>query len=325
MKKLILLLLAYTLSAQQFLTPEDMGYPGYGYAQTYIQAALDSTGACELNCVTYPISSTVYLHTKDIIKGCGSHSRVQSLQDIRLFEIAGNNITVQDFVIGGYGGASEQYGLWCGGAGTGSMTDYYGISVLNVYFDQPKTAGIHVQYNVPANFRVGITAINCRALGCDWGYVCEERGEYNSFVSCHAYENTFGGWKNIGGNNSWLGGSITYNPIGISLIGGINDGHSHMQGATVNHNAISVYASGLANGYEFQGCDIHVGDIKIIDSEKIRFIGGAINFDTDSLIINSSSANFLGVDMLNTTKFLVTDSDVKCNLNIFTTVPTWCE
>ncbi len=325
MKKLILIIFAYSLSAQNFLTPEQMGYPGYGYAQSYIQAALDSTGACELMCKTYPISSTVYLSDKDIIRGCFNNSRVQSLQDIRLFEIQGNNITLKDFAIGGYGGATEQYGIYCGGTSTSNMTDYYGISILNVYFDQPKTAGLFVRYNVPANFRVGITAINCRTLGCDWGYVTEERGEYNLFMSCHAYENTLGGWLNRGGNNSWSGGSLTYNPIGIKLSGGVNDGHNHMQGATINHNTISVLSDGLGNGYEFNGCDIHTGDIKILNSEKIRFIGGAINFDTDSLIISGSSVSFLGVDMLNTTKFSVTDSEIKCNLNIFTTVPNWCE
>ena len=306
-------------------TPEEMGYPGYGYAETYIQAALDNYGGCQLGPNVYPISNTVYLHNKNVIRGYGPSSRVQSLQDIRLFEIAGNNITLQDFEIGGYGGATEQYGVWLGGSGTGSMTDYYGISILNVYFDQPKSAGIHVQYNVPANFRTGITAINCRTLGCDWGYVFEERGEYNSFVSCHAYENTLGGWYNRGGNNSWLGGSLTYNPIGIKLVGGINDGHSHMQGATLNHNVVSIMSDGLANGYEFLGCDIHVGDINIQDSQKIRFNGGAIDFDTDSLIISGSSVSFLGVDMLNTTNFTVTGSTIKCNLNTFTTTPNWCE
>lgn len=306
-------------------TPEEMGYPGYGYAETYIQAALDTSGGCQLGPNVYAILSTIYLNNKNVIRGYGPASRVQSLQDIRLFEITGNNITIQDFEIGGYGGATEQYGVYMGGTGPNDLTTYYGISILNVYFDQPKTAGLFVRYNVPANFRVGVTAINCRTLGCDWGYVTEERGEYNLFMACHAYENTLGGWLNRGGNNSWSGGSITYNPIGIKLVGGVNDGHNHMQGATINHNAVSVMADGLSNGYEFNGCDIHTGDINILNSEKIRFIGGAINFDTDSLIISGSSVSFLGVDMLNTTSFSVTDSEIKCNLNIFTTVPNWCE
>lgn len=293
MKKILLILTYLSLSScsGQFLTPEQCGYPGYGYADAFIQDALDSTDLCWLLPHVYPVQNPIYLSTGDQIKGEGVLSYGGN---IKMFIVQGNSIRISDVTLTGGGAGTEQYGVYLDNT---SITNYYDIQLRNVKFKDLVTAGVYVHRNVPVNYRNGITATNCISLGCGIGFYCDERGEYNYFSNCHASEGSTG-FYNVGGNNSWVGGSLCYNDTGLKLAGGENDGHNHITGATINHNNTLIYATGLVNGYGILDCDLHVGDIKIINSKGIRICNSAIY--CDSLIISNSSVTVTNNDFSNT-------------------------
>jgi len=290
MKKVLLIALSVIFVNLQAKTPEDYKYPGFPTpAQYWIQKALDSSGSCELLPHTYPVTGTIILKDNNSISGAGTASKLGTLYDIVLLDVQGNNVTIKDLFLYGFGGANDQIGIKIQG---NESYNRYGNKITNVVFDQFKTAGLYVYHNTSA-LQGTVTLLNCTARGCGVGFWCDTRGEYCTFVACSANQ-CESGFRNKGGNNSLIGGVYSLNTIGIELLGGENDGHCIADGVLINHNnSYAVKAVGLQNGYEFSSCPINYGKIKLVNSPGIRFNDCPI-YTTDSIHTNSSTCYFKG-------------------------------
>lgn len=293
MKNLLILLLLNSITCfGEFLTPEDYGYPTRT-APAAIQMAVDSTNECRLLSHAYALNQTVYLNTNDKLIG-DPGSSLSYGGDVKMLVLQGNNILCRGFQMTCGGIGTNQYGIYLNNTTT---TSYYNISLESLLFKDMASAGIYVHKNIPVNYRVGLNIQGCIFLGCDTAVALDERAEYNYFTNCHASEGGIG-FFNRGGNNSWIGGSLTYNAIGLKLVGGENDGHSHIVSATINHNNDAIVSDGVENGYRISSCDIHIGDIKIRNSTGINITGNTIY--TDSIIVDNSKAAIKSNDFVNT-------------------------
>lgn len=294
MKNLFSLLISILFLSCFGATPEDYGYPTRT-APAAIQMAVDSTDLCRLLPHTYYLPESVYLNTGDKLLG-DPGSNLSYGADVKMLILQGNNIVCKDFQMTCGGIGTSQYGVYLDNT---SLTSYHHIILENILFKDMASAGIYVHKNVPANFRAGLDVRNCKFIGCDTAVALEERAEYNYFTNCHASDGGIG-WLVQGGNNNWVGGSLNYNTIGLKLIGGgENDGHGHIISATINHNTSdAIVSSGLENGFRISNCDIHIGDIKIINSTGINITGNTIY--ADSLIVENSKAVIKRNDFVNT-------------------------
>jgi|GEM_PF-4427295 len=85
--------------------------------------------------------------------------------------------------------------------------------------------------------------------------------EYNTFVNFLGSGNIIGAVIGAG-NNTFLGGALVDNYVGISLIAGPNHGHGKCVGTDISHNAtFNIEAHGITLGFDFEACHIYDGDI----------------------------------------------------------------
>jgi hypothetical protein len=80
------------------------------------------------------------------------------------------------------------------------------------------------------------------------------------------------GMKVAAGNTNVIGGSITDNTDGVSLLGGTNNAHGTFTGTDINHNTqYNVRSDGVTNGHFFVNCKLYEGAIYLKDSFGILF------------------------------------------------------
>lgn len=127
---------------------------------------------------------------------------------------------------------------------------------------------------------------NCAAYGSYVGWEFEDgtSSEYTVLTGCSALLN-IRGVVNGAGNTNWNGGNIVDNTIGVELYGGNNDNHGIFSGVNINHNTQrNIEATGVANGYTFDGCHFYAsgpvangtGKIVIANSKQFNFNGGTL-------------------------------------------------
>jgi hypothetical protein len=278
----ILITLLSFSNSQKIVSPEDCGYTGTD-ADFYIKKALDSTGACGLLAHNYPINETIIVGNNQSIIGTGHLSSISTLSNITVLELKGNRITLENFTIAGWGGAANQIGVRIVGNEDSTLdTSYSSIRLNNIHFEQLRTVGFYTSKNVSESMQGTALVSQCSARGCEIGYWCDRRGEYNEFTGCTAFLCETG-FRNKGGNNKWNGGNLTSNYTGLELIGGEvsdNDGHCLIDGTTLNHNSYPVKSRDLLNGYTISNCHIHVGKIDLNGSNAIEFKGNTLDVDS---------------------------------------------
>jgi hypothetical protein len=117
--------------------------------------------------------------------------------------------------------------------------------------------------------------------------------EYNLFSNFSAIGNIVG--VQVGaGNTTFLGGNITENTTGVSLVGGANDGHGSFVGTNINHNGTAnIVIDGVTNGFDFAGCHIYdngpgTGIIHLLNATTdVAFNGGRI----DAPVVHDASGS----------------------------------
>lgn len=85
--------------------------------------------------------------------------------------------------------------------------------------------------------------------------------------------------KIAAGNLSVVGGSVTDNTLGVSLVNGTNHGHGVIGAVEINHNVTQIYADTVTNGQRFSGCAIHQGIIHFKNSTGVIVSDGLLDVD----------------------------------------------
>lgn len=122
----------------------------------------------------------------------------------------------------------------------------------------------------------GINIVNCTFTRCKIGFNASTRGEYVNIVGCTFADNATGMLIDAG-NINVMGNIIVDNStVGLEYTAGINDGHGIVTGNQINHNVLSIKATGLQNGQFFRNNNIYYGDMEFMNCDGIEFIGNTI-------------------------------------------------
>lgn len=257
-----------------FVTPEQYGAVGDGSTNDYtaLQNALNSGKHVFLSRKVYLTNTGLSAPAGSGLFGTSDSCIIKTNSNIDVITIAGVNVTLKNFGVYGNGGTSK--GIVISGE--------IGIPVI----DGIKASGLQYGFYI-ANSYIGYrTKIvsNSQAQNCTYGFFNTARGEYTSYSNCSATNNTYG-WWNGAGNNSWTGGNISNNTINVRIQGGVglNDGHSSITGATINHaTTYAIIADSVQLGYNFTGNQIYYGKVLVKRSSLIKFEGNDFS-NNDSL------------------------------------------
>lgn len=264
-----------------FVTPEDFGAIGNGVSDDSVafQLAINSGKNIFLGFKTYYIASQLNLNASTNIFGGGYLSRVYTDQDITIFNIQSSRNTIYNFTIEGNGRGTltnyattrpNQIGIKCDGF-------YFNNIIQDVRYLNLGQAGFYGHENsdgVSLLVKNGVIHNNCHFEGCLYGAFADELFEYNLFNNCNAEGNEYG-IELKGGNNSINGGSVITNRTGLRLTTGFNDGHSVVNGVTINHNIdYGIDGANIVNGHLFSNCIIFFNAIRIVSCTDIIFDGG---------------------------------------------------
>lgn len=180
-----------------------------------------------------------------------------------------------------------------------AYADIYQDSTVN----QPGTGNINYKPNV-------ISFAQC--YNSKAGFVAGKRGEYTDVYGIRVM-GCDTGIVNGGGNNSFFGGDLVYNGINFYLKNaGVNDSHSGAYGLNMTHPTTNynLIADSITQCYTFSGGVMLVGQISIISSNNVNFLGVTISPRTVSLgIVNTNSSIYMyDCTFQNTTPYTETGS-----------------
>lgn len=299
-----------------FTSPEQYGWDinnSVTQNTACIQAAINSGIPVWLQNQTYEVNSSLTFSSNTKLFGGGVNSKLYTQQNSPIISIVGDYCIVQNVTLQGNSTGTSQIGISVVGNVALSLS-YTSNKITNCTFINLGGAGLYTQYMLGDEHEGAFQAVNCIAHGCNIGYYCDTRGEYNNFANCTASNCTVG-FKNKGGNNNFVGGSLSSNTYGIYLDGGANDGHSVTTGTKINHNVNNVYVNTIANGYIFDACDFYAGDVVLISSDSIRFVGCDFSTLTNLTLTNSTNTKF------SSNKFV----DNPTNYNLTGSAPAWLD
>jgi len=241
-----------------YVTPEQYGAVGDGVTNDVvaIQAAIDSGFPVYFSKKNYRVNSQLNVPQDAILFGSGYASIISTTSNINIINVTGTNVTIDTLTFVGNNSGGAQVGIRQ--AGVLFTTLLYGLRVNNCNFINLNFAGIH-STNTPGTASTHEGAIrgdNNFFTGCGTGLLIGDRTEYCVFTRTKAV--TCGvGIYNIGGNNQYLGGSLTTcTSHGFRADTGANDGKFSVVGFSINHNAVGVLCFGLLNGCIFDSCSI---------------------------------------------------------------------
>jgi hypothetical protein len=149
----------------------------------------------------------------------------------------------------------------------------------------------------------------CNFINCNFGAVVDADGEYIEFFECDAIGCVYGILINAG-NTSIIGGKVTgCTNTGVRFFGGgSNNGHSHIIGTKINHNAINLLVLNLTLGLVVSSCEMYAGTTTIQNSKGVilrdcQFGSATINatdwnggilgglYNSSNVTINESGTN----------------------------------
>lgn len=291
-----------------FKTPEDYGAIGDGVTNDYqaLQDGANSGFPFFIPEKTYLTNSPIIIDSGTFILGAGFNSVIKTNSNITVLSIQGNNNTLQNFRIEGNYSGANQTGVSIIGNVSLSLHRY--SNILNgLYIRKMFKSGIYNQYGVGlgSSLHYGqIYAINIVADSCGTGYYLDQQAEYNTFSNCVAFS-CGTGLRIRGGNNNWVGGSITDNVTGVYLESGTNDGHGVISGTKINHNTTSINNQGTVLGFTFTGCMIYSGGMTHVNSTDVLFDACDISQNTITST-NNTRLKFQNSKFINTPTFTIT-------------------
>jgi hypothetical protein len=289
-----------------YVRPEYFGAAGDGSTndQAAIQNAVNSGYPVFFANNNYRVNTTVTIPSNAFLFGFGTGSIISTTSNISIFTIQGKNIQIQNLAFVGNDSGAAQRGINLTG-NSGLTLDYTSNHITNCYFKDLNHAGIYITLIVGttgSTHQGGIYALNCYAESCGIGFLCDTRGEYNTFSNCVAYACTTG-FRIVGGNNVWVGGHITDCTTGIILATGTNDAHGIVSSCLLNHNTTAITGTNIVNGFKFMNLSMWTtGSLNFSNCTDIRFE----NCEFSSTVITST----------NNTRFEIINP-------VFRSSPTW--
>ena len=185
------------------------------------------------------------------------------------------------------------------------------VHISNVMAQGLSGAGMHL-VNVGADTQ-GAKLISCAAKVCGVGLYLDTTAEYLSVVAFNT-RNCYYGCKNYGGNNTFSACHFDANAVGFEIIGTGHDNHGHgsCSASTFNHNTqYGIYMDGNANGFVFNGCEIHLNttaDVYLKDSSGIVFTGCQFGTGAKITISGGGEIQFNNCVFVTAPTFSITDN-----------------
>lgn len=262
------------------VTPEQYLAVGNGIADdtACLQAALDALHTAGGGCLVlggnknYLVSSLVgYANTR--ITGQGNSSVISSVSNAAILSVSGDNITCDNFMLsGGWGYGTGQKGIVVG-SGVNFLAHNVNTYALGGH-------SFHVTASA-ANFQ-GHKFSDCNARLNLFATAFYISGQYVDVVNCSSY----GCAKGIvidAGNVKAIGCSFNASNVrNLEITNAANDAHGVISGCNLNHadpGKEAVYVGAIVNGSVFRGCNIFYGDIRLVSSNGVRFVGCQIDVD----------------------------------------------
>ncbi len=198
-------------------------------------------------------------------------------------------------------------GRVAGGAGqSGILT--LGVEVCDLEFIRGENLGgaaIKVT-GVTANHQ-GPLITSPTAESCGWGFLETTGGEYATISNPHYHSCTIG--AEMGPNVSIVGGEITESfDVNVNVVAGGNDAHGVCAGVLINHLAgtDNIRVGAINNGYDFIGCKVFDGTIRLVGSKGVSFRGGAI--DPAAYVFDGSTGTVIDAEFPGGFANVVTDN-----------------
>lgn len=126
--------------------------------------------------------------------------------------------------------------------------------------------------SISPDFKDGFSIIDCDFYGNVCGLNLRERVEYVTVKGGRYLRNTVG-LVNWAGNNIFEGLNVMGNTTGVKVRAGANDGHGTFSACRFNHNTTNVDVNGMTLGITFNGCHIYDGNVSIVSSTGVKFVG----------------------------------------------------
>lgn len=277
--------------ADIFVTPEDYGAVGDGSTNdaTAIQNAVNSGYPVWFKDKNYRVNSAISIPDNTFLFGMSS-TIISTTSNIAIFDITGSNINIQNITFQGNSTGASQIGIRA--VGNAGFTLYrVNIKVTNCTFTLLGGFGMYSQYMIGystgTEHQGSFYCTNCFFYNNNISIGLYERGEYNTFVNCVISKGNYGLVIN-GGNNNFIGGSITNcTQNGVTLGTGVNDGHGVISGTKINHNTWNVSSTGIVTNFTFNSCMIYAGTVYVATSSGIKFFGCEFNTATFTLTNNT--------------------------------------
>lgn len=286
--------------ALPYVTPEQYGAVGDGVTndRDAIQSAINSGKGVFLGSKTYLISDSILLPSNSKLFGMGAKSIIKTNRNKPALVIGGDNIQLSTFWLQGSGADST---LNNGIQVRGTLDEKTDNIIDGLFISGFGNAGIYAVDNPSSVYAANLIVTNTVSSNNEFGFWNAVRAEYTVYSNCVANGNRIG-WRNAGGNNSWVGGQLNNNEVGLYLEGGDNNAHSVITGATLNHNtSYSVQGSFVTDGYLISSCMLYFGNILLENSDGIKFSNS--EFSTPNFIVGGGSVELISNKFKTTTVF----------------------
>jgi len=184
-----------------------------------------------------------------------------------VFVVGGENVSFSNFSIIGnisaYAPSSLQYGI-------------KNVAHSKVFLDRIVMESLAVGYysDTPGpEVYLGANLLQCVTKTCSTGFLFSTN-EYHTAVGCIARGCYDVGFDIASGNIALIGGAATSCNVGVKIRASANDAHGICSGLQINHNSQAIYIDTIANGFTFDACHVYYGNIYVISSTGVQFIGG---------------------------------------------------
>lgn len=211
--------------------------------------------------------STVAVPANVAILGSGLSTNVPVTGNSPVFDVQGENVLISNLRFTGnvsaYAPGTNQIGV-------------RNVAYSRVYMDRVhfRNLGIGYKADTPGpEVYLGPVLTSCVATECSTGFLFST-SEYHTATGCIARGCYDVGFDVASGNIALIGGAATSCNVGVKVRASANDAHGIVSGMQINHNSQAIWVEGIANGHTFADCHVYYGNIYVISSTGVQFIGG---------------------------------------------------